>query len=98
MVSDKQIPPTIKTGERNGVHNVLVVSRNVGERVLIGDKIAVTVVKVGSGGVRIGIEAPTEMAVIREELAEQLRLAEALTIETVKPATSDSKRARPKES
>ncbi|MCG8451473.1 MAG: carbon storage regulator [Pirellulales bacterium] len=60
---------------------MLVVSRKVGERILIGDKIAVTVVKLGSGGVRIGIDAPTEMAVIREELAEQLRQAEQLAIE-----------------
>jgi carbon storage regulator len=62
--------------ERKGVRDVLVVSRKVGERILIGDKIAVTVVKVGSGGVRIGIDAPTEMPIMREELAEQLRIAE----------------------
>jgi len=43
---------------------------------MIGDKIAVTVVKVGSGGVRIGIEAPAEMAIIREELANQIRETE----------------------
>ncbi len=61
---------------RKGVHDVLVVSRKVGERIFIGDKIAITVVKIGSGGVRIGIDAPTEMAVIREELAEKLRQEE----------------------
>jgi carbon storage regulator len=55
---------------------VLVLSRKVGERILIGDKIAVTVVKVGHGGVRIGIEAPTELAVVREELATELERAE----------------------
>jgi len=61
---------------------VLVVSRKVGQRVFIGDKIAVTVVKVGNSGVRIGIEAPREMAVVREELAEQLRQADVLAIES----------------
>ena len=61
---------------------MLVVSRKVGERILIGDKITVTVVKIGSSGVRIGIEAPKEMAVVREELAEQLRRADILAIET----------------
>lgn len=55
---------------------MLVVSRKVGERILIGDKIAVTVVKVGNGGVRIGIDAPTEMPVMREELAIQIRREE----------------------
>jgi carbon storage regulator len=55
---------------------VLVLSRKSGERILIGDKISVTVVKIGHGGVRIGIEAPPEMAVVREELAEELKRAE----------------------
>ncbi len=55
---------------------MLVLSRKIGERILIGDKIAVTVVKIGHGGVRIGVEAPPEMAVVREELAEELKRAE----------------------
>jgi carbon storage regulator len=55
---------------------VLVLSRKVGQRILIGDKILVTVVKVGHGGVRIGIEAPPELAVIREELANELNRTE----------------------
>ncbi len=60
---------------------MLVVSRKVGQRILIGDKIAVTVVKVSGGGVRIGIEAPAEMAVMREEIAEKIREAERLTVD-----------------
>ena len=48
---------------------MLVLSRKVGERILIGEEIAVTVVRVSGGGVRIGIEAPHEMMVVREELA-----------------------------
>jgi len=63
---------------------LLVVTRKIGERVLIGDKIAVTVVKIGNGGVRIGIEAPPEMAILREELAEQMRLAEQSAVEAAR--------------
>jgi carbon storage regulator len=55
---------------------VLVLSRKVGQRILIGDKITVTVVKVGHGGVRLGVEAPAELAVVREELATELERAE----------------------
>jgi carbon storage regulator len=69
---------------------VLVVSRKVGQRIFIGDKITVTVVKVGNSGVRIGIEAPREMAVVREELAEQLRQAEILAIETAQQSRLES--------
>lgn len=55
---------------------MLVLSRKVGERILIGDKILVTVVKIGHGGVRIGVEAPAELAVVREELAEEMEREE----------------------
>ena len=56
--------------------DVLVLSRKVGERILIGDKVQVTVVRIAHGGVRIGVEAPPEMAVVREELAEELNQLE----------------------
>ncbi len=69
---------------------MLVVSRKVGERILIGDEIAVTVIKVGSGGVRIGIEAPKELPVVREELAIQLREAEQLAIENARQLAGES--------
>ena len=52
---------------------MLVLSRKVGQRILIGDKIAVTVVRIGQGGVRLGIEAPDDLEVIREELKAQQR-------------------------
>lgn len=63
---------------------MLVLSRKVGERVLIGDKIAVTVVRVGPGAVRLGIEAPSDMLVVREELQEGVERA-ALSSEAVTP-------------
>ena len=66
---------------------MLVLSRKIGERILIGDKIAITVVKIGHGGVRIGVEAPTELAVVREELALELERAEQETIEKAGRAT-----------
>ena len=47
---------------------MLVLSRKVGERIWIGENIAVTVVRITGGGVRLGIEAPDDLAVVREEL------------------------------
>ncbi len=52
---------------------MLVLSRKVGERILIGDHVTVTVVRITGGGVRIGIEAPSDMAVIREELQTEMQ-------------------------
>lgn len=51
---------------------MLVLSRKVGERLLIGDQIAITVVRIQGGGVRIGVEAPAHLAVVREELKARL--------------------------
>jgi carbon storage regulator len=47
---------------------MLVVSRKKSESILIGPDIVVTVVKIDRGVVRIGIAAPKEVVVLREEL------------------------------
>ncbi|HUT94503.1 MAG TPA: carbon storage regulator CsrA [Thermoguttaceae bacterium] len=52
---------------------MLVLSRKVGEKILIGDNISVTVVRVAQGTVRIGVEAPEELPIVREEIKDQQR-------------------------
>ncbi|MGD0382741.1 MAG: carbon storage regulator CsrA [Thermoguttaceae bacterium] len=52
---------------------MLVLSRKVGEKILIGDNISVTVVRVSQGIVRIGVEAPQNLPVVREEIKDQVR-------------------------
>lgn len=47
---------------------MLVLSRKPGERIWIGENISVTIVRITGGGVRLGIEAPAELPVVREEL------------------------------
>ncbi len=47
---------------------MLVLSRKEGERVKLGDAIVITVVGVSGDKVRIGIKAPPEVLVLREEL------------------------------
>jgi len=47
---------------------MLVLSRRESERIRLGDSIVVTVVKVAGDRVRLGIEAPAEMLVLRGEL------------------------------
>lgn len=56
---------------------MLVLSRKVGERILIGDDIRVTIVRISGGGVRVGIEAPASLTVVREELKERAAAAGA---------------------
>lgn len=47
---------------------MLVLSRKAGERILIGDDVVVTIVRIGPNNVRVGIEAPKELPIVREEL------------------------------
>jgi carbon storage regulator len=48
---------------------MLVLSRKLGEKIVIGDNIIVTVVKIDRNQIRIGIEAPQEVPVYREEIS-----------------------------
>ena len=61
---------------------MLVLSRRESERILLGDSIVVTVVRLGGDRVRLGIEAPQEVRVLREEL-EPIHAAEPVSL----PAT-----------
>jgi carbon storage regulator len=49
---------------------MLVLSRKAGERILIGDDVALTIVRVGPNSVRVGIEAPRSTNIVREELCD----------------------------
>jgi len=52
---------------------MLVLSRKRDERIVIGDNIVITVVDVRGDKVRLGIEAPSEIPVHRQEVLEALR-------------------------
>jgi carbon storage regulator len=47
---------------------MLVLSRRESERIKLGDSIVVTVVKVSGDRVRLGIEAPRDIVILRKEL------------------------------
>ena len=47
---------------------MLVLTRKPGERIVIGEDITVTVLEVQGNRIRLGIEAPKEIPVMREEL------------------------------
>ena len=50
---------------------MLVLSRKPSERIHIGDNIIITLVRVSGQTVRIGIEAPTDIKIMREELLDE---------------------------
>jgi carbon storage regulator len=54
---------------------MLVLSRKRDERIVIGDNIVITVIDIRGDKVRLGIEAPVEVPVHRQEVLEALKRA-----------------------
>lgn len=52
---------------------MLTISRRAGERILIGEDVVIEVVEVSGGNVRLGITAPRERRIYREELWERVK-------------------------
>lgn len=52
---------------------MLILQRKPSEAVLIGDDIRIVILRSDGGGVRIGIEAPSEIPILREEIVEEVR-------------------------
>ncbi|MGZ8424320.1 MAG: carbon storage regulator CsrA [Candidatus Binatia bacterium] len=52
---------------------MLILSRRVGESITIGDDIVVTIVAVGGNQIRLGIEAPRQVRVLRQEIVQAIK-------------------------
>ncbi|MGH8530128.1 MAG: carbon storage regulator CsrA [Nevskiales bacterium] len=70
---------------------MLILTRRVGETVMIGDEITVTVLGVKGNQVRVGVNAPRDVTVHREEIYR--RIAEEGSSETPQPAAPPQKAA-----
>ena len=60
---------------------MLILTRRVGETVMIGEDVTVTVLGVKGNQVRIGVSAPRDVAVHREEIFERIKREEAGEVE-----------------
>lgn len=49
---------------------MLIITRKKGESLMIGDDIEITISKIEDGSVKIGIDAPKEVTILRKELYE----------------------------
>jgi carbon storage regulator len=62
---------------------MLILTRRVGETVVIGDDVTVTVLGVKGNQVRLGVNAPREVAVHREEIFERIKREQSNGEDTV---------------
>jgi carbon storage regulator len=76
-------------GGLGGEHAMLVLTRKLMEKLYIGENICVTVVRLEGGQVRLGIEAPLEVPVVRAELVPDRRMSRPRPAEAVAAAEPD---------
>jgi carbon storage regulator len=72
---------------------MLVLTRRPGESIVVGENIVVTVIEIKGGQVRIGVDAPREVDVYREEIYEQVKqenLAAIANADRIRKAIQDS--------
>ncbi|WP_422930738.1 carbon storage regulator [Singulisphaera sp. PoT] len=62
---------------------MLVLSRKLGQRFQVGQDVRVTIVKIDRNSVRIGIEAPSDVIVYREEIVPQEEVEPSVNASTV---------------
>jgi carbon storage regulator len=53
--------------------NMLILTRRIGETLMIGDEVTVTVLGVKGNQVRLGVNAPKDVAVHREEIYDKIK-------------------------
>lgn len=79
---------------------MLVLARRPGESIIVGQNIVVTVIEIKGGHVRIGIDAPRDIQVHREEIYEQVRqqnISAVATAQRAREALSKAPVPRPSE-
>lgn len=74
---------------------MLILTRRVGETLIIGDDVVVTVLGIKGNQVRIGINAPKEVSVHREEIYQRIQQEKNATPAATPPVEVTVKESKP---
>jgi len=69
---------------------MLVLSRKIQEAITIGSDIKIRIISIRGNTVRLGIEAPQEVSILRSELAESPRVSQFLDLRFAESATAST--------
>ncbi|CDF58030.1 carbon storage regulator [Thermobrachium celere] len=62
---------------------MLILTRKQGEKIKIGENIEITILDISQGNIKIGIEAPKNIKVIRSELLDEVKNQNIISIENI---------------
>ncbi len=61
---------------------MLVLNRKVGESIIIGENIEVRILEISDGKLKIGIEAPRDITILRKEVYDEIKAENQKSLET----------------
>ncbi len=66
------IQQDIVCSPKGQVDNMLILNRKVGESIILGDNVEVKILEIQDGRVKIGVEAPKDISILRKEVYDEV--------------------------